>query len=55
MLVFQQLYLHICLAILILSCCFDQDTLVRQPGRGGGAGGGQKESEKINFAKHMCE
>ena len=47
-LVLQQLSSHICLAKLILSCCFSRAALVRRPK------GGQQQ-ERINFAKQMCE
>ena len=46
--VLQQLFSHICLAKLILSCCFARAALARRPK-------GAKQQERINFAKQMCE
>ena len=46
--VLQQLFSHICLAKLILSCCFAQAALARRPK-------GAKQQERVNFAKQMCE
>merc|ERR1712055_347204 len=47
-LVLQQLSSHICLPKLILSCCFARAALARRPK-------GEKQQERINFAKQMCE
>ena len=46
--VLQQLFSHICLAKLILFCCFARAALARRPN-------GAKQQERINFAKQMCE
>ena len=46
--VLQQLFSHICLAKLIISCCFAPFGRRASAARA-------KQQERINFAKQMCE
>ena len=46
-LILQQVFSHICLAKLVLSCCFARAAFARRPK-------GAKQQERINFAKQIC-